>query len=70
MLGPMDAWCPLSKGKGKVISLHTATLSANQKSSPLFFMHCLGRTLTRRKLTEPTASAYTGNTASVLDDLV
>jgi hypothetical protein len=30
MLGPMDAWCPLFKGKGKVISLHTATLSANQ----------------------------------------
>lgn len=40
------------------------------KSSPLFFMHCLGRTLTRYRLTEPTASAYTGNTASVLNALV
>lgn len=56
---------PRARAKSSLFSL--LPLPANQKSSPLLFKHCLGRTLICYKLTEPTASTYSGNAASVHD---
>lgn len=68
--GHWDPWMHgilSSRARAKSSLFSLLPLPANQKSSPLLFKHCLGRTLIRYKLTEPTASTYSGNAASVHD---